>query len=177
MLCMGDKGDHPKSICTSISEANLDDNLWSEIALWQGRSEILKREFKWTKTRYFHRRHEETWFTSKRTWPRSGNAQQQADTLAGLHAKYLLFILDESGGIPTPVMVTADAALSTIGGWKKIVQAGNPTHLEGPLYAACTNERHLWTVIEITGDPDDPKRSPRISKDWARQMIEKQRPG
>jgi hypothetical protein len=27
---------------------------------------------------------------------------QQANTLAGLHADYILFILDESGGIPTP---------------------------------------------------------------------------
>jgi phage terminase large subunit len=28
-------------------------------------------------------------------------------------------------------------------------------------------------VIEITGDPDDPKRSPRVSGQWAREQIEK----
>ena len=45
----------------------------------------------------------------------------------------------------------------------EIVQAGNPTHLEGPLYRACTGERSLWHVVEITADPDDPKRSTRVS--------------
>jgi hypothetical protein len=29
-----------------------------------------------------------------------------------------------------------------------IVQAGNPTHLSGPLYAACTRARRFWRVIE-----------------------------
>jgi hypothetical protein len=29
----------------------------------------------------------------------------------------------------------------------------------------------MWKVIEITGDPDDPKRSSRISMEWAQQMI------
>ena len=32
--------------------------------------------------------------------------------------------------------------------------AGNPTHLEGPLWRACTSERRLWHVTEITADPE-----------------------
>jgi hypothetical protein len=93
-------------------------------------------------------------------------------TLAGLHADYILFILDESGGIPDAVMASAEAALSScIEG--HIVQAGNPTHLEGPLYRACTSERRLWHVTEITADPDDPKRATRVKAEWAREQIEK----
>jgi hypothetical protein len=53
----------------------------------------------------------------------------------------------------------------------KLVQSGNPTHTTGPLYRACTADRALWEVVTITGDPDDPKRSPRISLDWAREQI------
>jgi hypothetical protein len=87
-----------------------------------------------------------------------------------MHADYILFLLDESGGIPDPVMVTAEAALSScVEG--HIVQAGNPTHLTGPLYRAVNLERHLWHIVEISGDPDDPKRSTRISEQWARDMI------
>ena len=52
-----------------------------------------------------------------------------------------------------------------------IVQAGNPTHLSGPLYAACTKARRFWRVIEITADPDDPKRTSRVSIEHARQQI------
>ena len=69
-------------------------------------------------------------------------------------------------------MATAEAALaSCVEG--HIVQAGNPTHLEGPLYRACTSERRLWHLTEITGDPDDPRRATRISAQWAREQIEK----
>lgn len=55
----------------------------------------------------------------------------------------------------------------------RIVLAGNPTQLSGPLYDAAVKDRHKWWATEITGDPDDPKRSPRISVEWARSQIEK----
>jgi len=169
---MGEKGSHPKGAATSITGDNLKDNLWPELAKWRGRSQWCMKMFEWTKERIFARSHPETWFMSARTWPKSGDPTQQANTLAGLHADYLLFVLDESGGIPDAVMAAAEGGLSG-GKWCKIMQAGNPTHLEGPLYRACTSERHLWTVIEITGDPDDPKRSNRISIQWAKEQIEK----
>jgi phage terminase large subunit len=53
-----------------------------------------------------------------------------------------------------------------------ICLAGNPTKLSGPLYKACTSARRLWLVVEITADPDDPKRSTRISVEHAREQIE-----
>lgn len=163
---------HPKIAITSITGDNLSDNMWPELAKWQNRSPFLKKAFEWTKTRIFSKDHPETWWASARTWSRNSDPGQQADTLAGLHADYLMFVLDESGGIPDSVMAAAEGGLST-GIETKIIQGGNPTHLEGPLYRACTTERHLWHVVTITGDPDDPLRSPRISIQWAREQIEK----
>lgn len=163
---------HPKIPATSISKENLMDGLWTEMAKWQNTSKLLQQMFTWTKTRIFANDHPETWYMTARTWSKSADKDQQANTLAGLHADYILFVLDESGGIPESVMVTAEAALAS-GVEMHIVQAGNPTHLEGPLYRACTTEAKLWKVITITGDPDDVNRSPRISVKWAREMIEK----
>ena len=163
---------HPKIAATSISGDNLSDGLWTEMAKWQNESQLLLAMFTWTKTRIFANDHPETWYMTARTWSKSSDATQQANTLAGLHADYILFVLDESGGIPDSVMAAAEAALAT-GKECHIVQAGNPTHLEGPLYRAATTERRLWYRIEITGDPDDPKRSPRVSAKWAREQIEK----
>jgi hypothetical protein len=162
---------HPKVAATSISADNLSDNLWSEMAKWQNNSPFLKKTFIWTKTRIFSRDHPETWWMSARSWAKTGDSNQQADTLAGLHADYMLFILDEVGGIPDAVMVAAEAGLAS-GIETKIVMAGNPTHLDGPLYRACTKERHLWYIIEVTGDPDDPMRSPRVSIQWAKDQID-----
>lgn len=168
----------PKIAATSISADNLADNLWTEMAKWRDKSPALKAMFEWTKTRIFARDHSEQWWMSARSWPRSADATRQADTLAGLHADYIMFILDESGGIPDAVMASAEAALSSckLG---RIIQAGNPTMLSGPLYRASTTQRKMnptdtgkWWVREITGDPDDPKRSSRISVQWARDMID-----
>lgn len=167
---------HPKIAATSITADNLADGLWTEMANWQRRSPLLLEAFQWTKTRIFAKDAPETWWMSARTWPRTADANAQADTLAGLHADYLLFLIDEAGGIPDAVMAAAEAGLANAGDEGReahIVMAGNPTHLEGPLYRACTTESHLWDVTTISSDPDDPKRTPRVSVEWARQQIEK----
>lgn len=167
---------HPKIAATSITEANLSDGLWTEMAKWRNKSELLKTAFTWTKTRIYANDHPETWWMSARTWPKGGSSDQQSDTLAGLHADVLLFLLDEAGGIPDAVMAAAEAGLANADFKTKfawLVMAGNPTHLEGPLYRACSTERDLWKLTEITSDPDDPMRTPRVSVEWARQQIQK----
>lgn len=158
-----------KVVATSISKDNLADNLWSELAKWMQRSPEIQAAFVWTKTRIQHKTNN-NWFATARAWSKTANAQQQADTLAGFHADYMMFVCDESGGYPQAIMATAEAVLAS-GKECKIVQAGNPTHLEGPLYRACTVDRALWYVVTITGDPDNPARSPRIKLEWAQQQI------
>lgn len=163
---------HPKIAATSISGDNLRDGLWAEMAKWREQSPILKEAFVWQKERIFFKSFPETWWMSARNWSKSADLNSLGNTLAGLHADYIMFILDESGGIPDAIMASAEAALSSCKEGH-IVQAGNPTHLEGPLYRACTVERKLWSVYEISGDPDDPNRSPRVSVQWANEQIEK----
>lgn len=163
---------HPKIAAVSISADTLADTLWAELAHWQQRSPLLKATFTWTKTRIFANDHPETWFMSARSWPKSADQTTIGNTLAGLHSDWILFLLDESGGMPDGIMASAEAALSScIEG--HIVQAGNPTHREGPLYRACTQEARLWFVRRVSGDPDDPMRSTRVSIEWARSQIEK----
>ena len=161
-----------KVIATSISADNLSDGLWSEMSLWQKESPLLMAGFQWYKTSINARESPETWFMAARAWAKSADASQQADTMAGKHAKYMLFILDEAGGIPSGVMAAAEAALAT-GVVCRIAMAGNPTDLSGPLYEACTRDRETWNIIEINSDPDNPKRAKRVSIEWAREQIKK----
>ena len=162
----------PKIAAVSVTAENLADNLWAEMAKWQQRAPLLRAAFEWTKARIFYRQSPETWWMSARSWSKTADPNHQGNTLAGLHADHVLFILDESGGIPDAVMAAAEAALSSCKEGH-IVQAGNPTHLEGPLWRACTSERTLWHVTEITADPDDPRRSSRVRVEWAREQIAK----
>ena len=119
-----------------------------------GRSPFLSATFVWTKTRIEHRTHGAL-VRAARTWPKSGNAEEQANALAGFHGDYVLFVIDESGGVPQAVMVAVEAVLSGIE--TKVVQAGNPTHLTGPLYRACTTEKHLWHVVDDHRRPRGPE--------------------
>jgi phage terminase large subunit len=161
---------HPKIAATSISADNLRDGLWAEMAKWRDKAPIIKETFLWQKERIFAKDHPETWWCAARSWSKAADPSTLGNTLAGLHADYILFILDESGGMPEAIMASAEAALSScVEG--HIIQAGNPTHLEGPLYRACTSDRSMWHVAEITSDPDSPLRSPRVSVEWAKEQI------
>lgn len=168
---------HPKVVATSITGDNLRDGLWTELAKWQQRSGLLKAMFKWSAERIVAKDHPETWWASARQWSKSAAPEQQSDTLAGIHADHVLFVVDEAGGIPDAVVAAAEAGLANAdasqGTEALLLIAGNPTELAGPLYRACTRERDLWWTKEISGDPDDPNRAPRVSIEWAREQIAK----
>lgn len=147
---------HPRIAATSITEANLDANLWPELAKWIARSPFMSSTFTWTKSAVIHKAYSSTWWAQKRTWPKSADPAAMANALAGLHSEYVMVAMDESGGIPLSVAATIDAIFASAIE-AHAVQAGNPEKLDGALYAACTTQRHLWRVITITGDPDNAK--------------------
>jgi hypothetical protein len=166
---------NPNIAATSISGDNLKDGLLKEMSKWYAKCPLLQAAFTITNTRIFAKQAEKNWWLSFRTWPKSGDTQSQADTLAGLHEDNVMFILDEAGGIPPAVLVTAEAALSScVEG--HVLMAGNPTSLDGALYAAekeSTERGGKWRTFSITGDPEDPKRAPRVKEEWARDQIRK----
>jgi phage terminase large subunit len=162
---------HAISGCTSITGPNLKTNLWTELARWRSKSPLLQHAFEQTSTKIFAREHPETWKLEARTWPTDADATQIGNALAGLHGQYVMWLLDETGDYPDAIMPTAENIFAGNPIEAHIVQAGNPTRLAGPLYRACTTAKDLWFVVEITADPDDPKRTPRVSAEHARQQI------
>lgn len=158
----------------SITFDNLKNGLWTELATWRNRSPFLLEAFEWTQTKIYAKDHPETWYLSARSFPQGSDTETIGRTLSGIHAKYVLFLIDESGDIPPAIAKTAEQATGeTIarGGFIKIMQAGNPISTSGLLYDASKSSN--WHVIRITGDPDDPDRSPRIDVEWAREQIDK----
>lgn len=163
---------HPMIGATSISGANLKSALWTELSRWGAQSQLLSEMFVQTKSEIFAKEHPQTWRLEARTWASDADATQIGNALAGVHAKYVMWLLDESGDYPEAIMPVCEGIFNGEPVEAHIVQAGNPTRLAGPLYRACTVARKLWRVIEITADPDDPKRTPRVSVEVARQQIE-----
>lgn len=175
----GDALEHPQGAAFAITGDNLRDNLWKEFAKWQKRSRYLSAAFTWTSKRIFANDEPETWFLSARSWAKTANSDEMGATLSGLHSKYVLVLGDETGAIPTAILRAGEQALAQAGGgFAKFLQAGNPVSLEGMLHAAANDLRHLWHVVRITGDPDDPKawvHNARVGEEpkrWAQEQID-----
>ena len=157
-------------VCLSTSGDNLRDMLWAELALWQGKSEFLSQCFRLDAERITSIERPKTWWLAARSYPRSANPNDQALVLQGLHGQHIIVLVDEAGGVPRSILATAEAIL-TGGGDQHIVLAGNPNNHDSALGQAVVDQRQSWHVFEVTGDPDDPKRSPRISLEWAKEQI------
>lgn len=170
LATQGDIGQHPKGVAVSITRENLRDNLWAEFAKWRNASPYLTHAFRWTAERVFAKDHPETWFIAARGFSKKANADEQGRTLSGLHSEYIFYVIDEGGDIPVPVIKASEQGLSNCK-FGKVMMAGNPTSLQGALHHVATELREQWRIIEITGDPDDKRRSPRINKEWAREQI------
>lgn len=171
LACFAAKGEHPKGAALSITRDNLADNLWAELSKWQQRSPFLKSAFTWTKSTIYANDHPETWFLSARSFAKDADAEAIGRALSGLHSQFPFVLLDETGDMPVPVGRAATQIFTGSPTDAAIIQAGNPTSTTGLLYDSCTKASDGWDIITITADPDDPKRTPRVSVEHAREMI------
>lgn len=168
---------HPfaKVVCCSITGDNLQTGLWAELGKWRLNSRLLQAAFEFTGELVYERNNRDTWFIVARSIPPTSDPQKQADTLAGVHADFVMLVADESGSMKPAVLAAGDAVLANAaegsGRIAYVLQAGNPTDMKGALYAACTVQRSLWWVKEITADPDAPDRASRVDIRWAREQI------
>ncbi len=166
LLCRVD----PMIGAVAVSRTNLDANLGPELARWYQKSDLLQALFEIVGDDIRLKERPATWVLKKRAWRQDADATQIGNALRGLHAKYVMWLSDEMGAAPEAVLPTMEAIFSGDPEEAHIVLAGNPTHLSGPLWQASKN-RQDWLVVEITADPDDPKRTPRVSKEHASQQI------
>lgn len=171
LACFASKGEHPKGAALSITKDNLKDNLWAELSKWQNRSQFLMNAFTWTKEQIYANDHSETWFMSARSFARDADAEAIGRALSGLHSQYPFILLDEIGDMPSAVGRAAEQIFTGSPQDAAIIAAGNPTSTDGLLYLICTRLRGQWQLVTITADPDDPKRTPRVSKELAAEQI------
>lgn len=164
---------HANGICTSITERNLEDGLWTELARVQQRSNVLMHFFAHRGERIEAKQHPKDWWLSKRSFPQNADKNQQAGTLAGLHGRFPIIILDEVGDYPEGVMQAAEGIFTEGPAHeRRLCVAGNPTSVDGPLYRICTRDRKYWWVYEITGDPESEECASRINKEENRKLIQ-----
>lgn len=167
---------HANGVACSITQKNLTDCLWAELARVQDRSQILKHCFDLTSTRIVAKGYENTWWLSARSFPQDADKSAQDKTVAGIHGRHPFALGDEVGDWPDGVLVALEAILLTLVDGKppdgRVMVAGNPTSTEGPLYRIVKKDRDRWWVYQITSDPMDPNRSPRVDPAEAQAAID-----
>lgn len=171
LACFCEKGEHPKGAALSITKDNLTDNLWPEMSKWQQRSKFLTACFTWTKSSIYANDHPETWFLSARSFAKDADQEAIGRSLSGLHSRFPFVLLDETGDMPPAVGKAAEQIFTGGPEDALIAGAGNPTAVDGLLYLVCGKLREGWEIITITADPDDPKRTPRVSVEHAASQI------
>lgn len=172
-------------VCTSVSRENLRDNLWKEISYWYDKSPFLKAFFKLTTERVACKAAENTWWISARGWAKGADEKEQTNVLAGFHGDNVMFAGDEASSYSRGFVAAVEAIQANMvagsGRRAKILFAANPTDPLGAIHDIDVSQRARdgvdepgrYKVVNITADPDDPKRTPRVSVEWAREQIRK----
>lgn len=153
----------PKIGCTAPSKHQMYDVLWAELSKWHRKmNPAFSHMFEWTKERYFHKAYPEEWFASART-----ASKENPEALQGLHAEYVLVVVDEASGVHDVVFEYMEGAT----GQKETKQllCANPTRLEGMFFDTHHKmkqfyKRLTWSCVDSPIVP--PRYIERMKKKW-----------
>ena len=162
---------HAKGSACSVTGDNLETGLWTEIKVWLNYSPMLSLLVEHTKSEVRAKDHPETWKLSARTFAVDADPEKQNASMAGLHADHVFVLIDEAGAVPMGVFRSGEGIFTSKAITKIMVVVGNANDEDGPLGVIWSSEAHLWQMVEITGDPDDPKRCTRVDIEEARAQI------
>jgi len=122
---------YAKVVCTAPTARQLKDILVSEISKWLRQSTVAD-EFIIRKDIIFHREAPKEWWIRFVSPSVRATKEEQAETLAGLHADHLLIICDEASGIPDPTFIPLEGAMTQED--NRVILIGNMTKNSGYFY-------------------------------------------
>lgn len=144
-----------KCVLTANSQDQLRDNNWSELRKWHRHlPEPLRNQLEVHEERIMLKVEPEMAFVVRRTASRNN-----PEALQGIHAKYVLYLIDEASGIPDIVFEVAQGSLSTHGAMA--VMTSNPTRGSGYFYDTHHRLRNRWKCWTVNCE-DVPRASGHI---------------
>jgi hypothetical protein len=122
---------YAKIAATAPTAHQLSDILWTEMSKWL-RQSTLADEFVIMKDKIHQKDSKAEWWARAISVSARSSSEEQAETLAGLHADHLLIIVDEASGVPDPVYIPLEGALTQAD--NKVILIGNMTRNQGYFY-------------------------------------------
>lgn len=154
--------------CVAPVGPQLRTNLWPEVHLWIRRSPVLSNLVRWQAEKiYWKEGQGREWFAVPRTVNVKASPEEQAETLAGIHADNMLVIVDEASGVPDPVFRPLEGGLT--GPCNFVLLIGNPTQSHGLFFDTFAGkERGDWFVCHWNAEE-----SPLVQKSQIERMERK----
>lgn len=151
--------------CTAPTGHQLQSVLWAEVAKWHARMPAWFRDQITVQSDQIRVKGAEySQFAVART-----ARKENPEALQGFHATNLMFIVDESSGVPDQIFQAAEGALSTPGA--RVVMTSNPTQTSGYFYDSHHRDRDYWTRLHFSCLD-----SPLVSREYVEKMAGKYGP-
>ena len=132
-------------ILTAPSTNQLFDALFAELGTWYKKLPAsIKKFFNVTSDRIEFIPSPEELFVSART-----ARPENPDALQGIHAKWVLLIVDEASGVHDGVFLAAGGSMS--GERACMIMSGNPVRSSGYFFESHTRLRHSWKTMVVDG--------------------------
>lgn len=120
-----------KVICTAPTARQLSDILWSEVSKWLRQSTVTD-EFVIQKDKIYCKHNPKEWWARAVSVSAKSSKEEQAETLAGFHGDHMLIVCDEASGIPDPVYIPLEGAMTQED--NRCLMIGNMTKTSGYFY-------------------------------------------
>ncbi len=148
--------------CTAPTSSQMHDVLWKELSKWiQKLKPEIKAKFEWTSEYLRITESPETWFARAKT------AKKEApEALAGMHGEYVMFVIDESSGVPEEVFNTAEGALTQEN--ILVLMISNHTRLIGYFHNSHTSDARNWQRLSFNSE-----QSPIVDNAFVQRIVEK----
>jgi len=152
-----------KTVCTAPTGHQLDDLLMAEMQAWSRRIKYdkIRDSINQIQGKIYIEGYRD-WYIAARTIPRDSK-DKLGDVLAGFHAPYLLFIVDEASGVPDPVFKGLEGSMIQQNVW--CVLASNPTRNLGFFFDTHNKNKSQWANITFSS-----LRSPFVQMEWIDRM-------
>ncbi len=147
------QGVRPKIVCTAPAGPQLRSSLWPEYGEWLRRNELLRDLFDKNDKRIFLKDDHDRGNVSRiepRTVQKTAAAEEQKVVLAGIHAKGVLYQIDEASGVPEAVFEPIEGGLTDP--LSMVIMIFNPTKRMGFAIDSHQKNRHLWICLHWDGE-------------------------
>ena len=135
--------------CVSVSQDQLMKVLWSEIAKWLAYSPAKAWLTLQSDKVFFNEVDDDLkgkqWFAFPKTASPKSSVEEQVETLSGIHADYMMIVIDEASGIPDPVFHPLEGTMTQPCNFAFMIF--NPTRSKGYAIDSQYKSSEYWLTL------------------------------